>query len=167
VTKKQQTILLAIIGVVAILAIVAVGVGVLVVRSLVDNTNLDQTSATKAMEDVRARFGHVMPAFDVQPGGVTMARRPPDARPSGDLKTLHVLRWDVHDERLTRVDLPFWMIRWRNSSFDVMSAGDTDQSGGQLRTTTTIRVADVERFGSTLLVDGAMPDGGHLMIWSE
>src|SRR4030095_9056357 len=134
---------------------------------MVNNTKMDQVSAAKAMEDVRERFAHVMPAFDVRPGGVTMSRRPPDVQPSGDLKTLHVLRWNVHEERLTRVDLPFWVIRWRNSSLDVMSTGDADQSGVQVRKTTTIRVADVERFGSTLLVDGDMPDGGHLVIWSE
>jgi hypothetical protein len=167
VTKKAQTILLGIIGVGAVLVIVVVGVGVWVVRSVVDNTDMDQASAAKAIEAVRARFGHVMPAFDVRPGGVTMSRRPPDAQPSGELKTLHVLRWDVHEERLTRADIPFWVIRWRNSSIDVVSAGDPNQGGVQVRTSTTIRVSDVERFGSTLLVDGDMPDGGHLMIWSE
>jgi hypothetical protein len=167
VTKKQQTILIAVIGVVAILVIVVVGVGVWVFRSVVNNTNMDQTSAANAMEAVRARFGHEMPAFDVHPGGLTMLRRPPDAQPSGELTTLHVLRWDVHEERLTRADIPFWLIRWRNSSLDVTSAADPNQGGLRVRTATTIRVSDIERFGSTLLVDGDMPDGGHLMIWSE
>ena len=73
----------------------------------------------------------------------------------------------MHQERLTRADIPFWVIRWRNSSFDVVSAGDANQSGLHVSTSTTIRVDDVERFGSTLLLDGDMPDGGHIMIWSE
>ena len=166
-TKKAQTILLAVIGIVAIVVITVVGVGVWAVRSMVINADMDPATATKAMDDVRARFGQVKPVFDVQPSGVTMSRVPPDTRPPGELKTLHILRWDVHEERLTRVDLPFWMIRMRNSSFDVMSDGTVSPGGAGLRTSTKIRVEDVERFGSTLLVDGDLPDGGHLVIWSE
>jgi len=167
VTKKAQTILLAIIGVVVIVVICVVGVGVWAVRSMVNNADMDPATATKAMGDVRARFGQVMPVFDVQPSGVTMSRVPPDKRPPGELKTLHILRWDVHEERLTRVDVPFWMIRMRNSSFDVMNDGTVNPGGVRLRTSTKIRVDDVERFGSALLVDGDLPDGGHLVIWSE
>lgn len=166
-TKKQQTILLAIVGVVAIVAIVVVGVGMWAVRSMVANTDMDQASAAKTMDDVRARFGQVMPVFDVRPSGVSMARTPPDTRPPGELTTLHILRWDVHEERLTRVDIPFWLIRMRNSSFDVMNDGSVSPGGVRLRTSTKIRVEDIERFGSALLVDGDMPDGGHLVIWSE
>jgi hypothetical protein len=167
VTKKAQTILLAIIGIGLVVVIVVVGVGVWAVRSMVNNADMDPATATKAMDDVRARFGQVTPVFDVRPSGVTMSRVPPDTRPPGELKTLHILRWDVHEERLTRVDIPFWMIRMRNSSIDVMSDGTVSPGGASLRTSTKIRVEDVERFGSALLVDGDLPDGGHLVIWSE
>jgi hypothetical protein len=167
VTKKQQTILLAIIGIVAVLIVVVVGVGAWAFRSMVNNTDIDRPSAAKAIEEVRARFAQAAPVFNVQPSGVTMAKEPPDTRPAGELKTLHVLRWDVHEERLTRVDIPFWLIRMRNSSFDVINDGSVSPGGVQLRTSTKIRVEDIERFGSALLVDGDMPDGGHLVIWSE
>jgi hypothetical protein len=40
-------------------------------------------------------------------------------------------------------------------------------TGLRVRTPSTIRVSDLERFGSALLVDGDMPDGGHVLIWSE
>jgi hypothetical protein len=65
------------------------------------------------------------------------------------------------------VDIPFWLIRMRNSSFDVMNDGRVSPGGMRLTTSTKIRVEDIERFGSALLVDGDMPDGGHLVIWSE
>jgi hypothetical protein len=167
VTKKAQTILLAVIGVVAILVIAIVGVGVWVARSMVNNTDMDQASATQTMEDVRARFAHATPVLDIRPGALTMSRRPPDVQPPGELKTLHILRWDVHEERLTRVDVPFWLLRMRNGPIDVMYEGDPNPSGLRMKTSTSIRVADIERFGPALLVDGDMPDGGHVVIWSE
>ena len=166
-TKKAQTILLAVIGVLTVVVIVVVGVGIWAVRSMVSNADMDPASAAKTMDDVRERFGQVKPVFDVRPGGVTMLRMPPDTRPPGELKTLHILRWDVHEERLTRVEIPFWIIRMRNASFDVMSDGSVTPGGAGLKASTKIRVDDIERFGSALLVDGDLPDGGHLVIWSE
>ncbi len=166
-TKKQQTILLAIIGSVAVIVIAVVAVGVWVMTSMVNNAEMDEAAAAKQMQEVRAKFGQAMPVFDVQPSGVTMSRVPPDTSPPGDLKTLHILRWDVHQERLTRVDIPFWVIRMRNSSLDVMSDGSVSPGGASLRTSTKIRVEDVERFGSTLLVDGDLPDGGRVLVWSD
>ena len=165
-TKKQQTILLSIIGVVVILVIAVVGVGVWAVRSMVDNAEMDEAAATKTMEDVRARFAHAAPVLDFRPEGLTLSRRPPDTRPPGELKTLHVIRWDVHEEHLTRIEIPFWVLRLRDGPIDVSYEGES-RDGLRTRTRSSVRVSDIERFGSALLVDGDMPDGGHVMVWSD
>jgi uncharacterized membrane protein len=67
-TKNQKTIIFAIVGVVVMLVIVVIVTGVWFVRSLVDNVNMDQTAATKTLEDVRARFAPATPALDLRPG---------------------------------------------------------------------------------------------------
>ena len=59
------------------------------------------------------------------------------------------------------------MSSMRNGPIDVMYEGDPNPSGLRMKTSTSIRVADIERFGPALLVDGDMPDGGHVVIWSE
>jgi hypothetical protein len=164
-TKKQQTILLAIIGVFVVLVIVIVGAGVFVARSLFDNVTMDEATATRTMDDVRTRFANAVPVLDVHPQGLTMSRQPPDSRPPGELTTLHILRWNVEEDRLTRVELPFWLLRLRDSPIDVMY--EDGSSGLRTRTSTSIRVSDIERFGPALLVDGPLPDGGRVVVWTE
>jgi hypothetical protein len=164
-TKKQQTILLAIIGVVVVVVIVVVGVGVWVATSLFDNIDMDEASATKTIDDVRAKFANAVPVLVLQPQGLKLARKPPDTAPAVELKTLHILRWDVHEERLTRVELPFWMLRLKDSPIDVMY--ENESTGLRTRTATSIRVSDIERFGPALLVDGQLPDGGRIVAWTD
>ena len=164
-TKKQQTILLTIIGVFVVLVIVIVGAGIWIARSLFDNVSMDEATATRTMDDVRMRFANAVPVLDFQPQGLTLSRHPPDTRPPGALTTLHILRWDVHEDRLTRVELPFWLLRLRDSPIDVMY--EDASSGLRTRTSTSIRVSDIERFGPALLVDGPLPDGGRVVAWTD
>src|SRR5512144_2850847 len=118
-TRNQKTDLLAVIAVVAMLTIVVVGVGVWIATTMFENTDMNEPAATKTLDDVRSRFGGVEPVLTLQPHGVTLSRRPPDAKPAGDLTTLHVLRWNQFEDRLTRVDVPFWLLRLRDGPIDV------------------------------------------------
>ena len=166
-TKNQKTVLFVVIGVIVMLIVVVVAVGVFAVRSMFDNLATEQATASKTMDDVRARFAHAMPLMELQPGGVTLSRKPPDTPPSGKLKTLHVLHWNVHENRLSRIEVPFWLLRMRDSPIEVMYQSDPGAGGLQVRTPSRVRLSDLERFGSALLIDGDMPDGGHLLVWSD
>jgi hypothetical protein len=171
-TKKQQTILLAVIGSVVMVAIAVVVVGIWAFRSMVENTEMDGPSAAKMMDDVRARFRHAPPVLDVRPGAVTLSRRPPDAKAAHELTTLHISRWDIHEQRLARVEVPFWLLRMKETPINVIvenEVGNTAEADGgtKVRTPLSVTVADIERFGPALLVDGDTPDGGHLLVWSD
>ena len=166
-TKTQKTILLAVLGSIAMVVIAVVVVGVWAFRSMVDNTPMDETSAAKVMEDVRARFQHSEPVLDIQPGSLRLSRRPPDTKPAGQLKTLHVIRWDIHEERLSRIEVPFWLLRLSDDPIDVIYEDQPSESGLKVRTPSSVTVEEIERFGPALLVDGQMPDGGHLLVWSD
>jgi hypothetical protein len=162
-TKKQQTILLAVLASVVAIAIVTVAAGVWIFTSLVENEAMNETEASKALEEIRARFSGVTPVIELRPTGATLLRKPPDEKPPGEVKTLHVVRWSVEDERLTRVDLPFAILRLRDGLFRVQF----DREAGGAKVSTSLRVADVERYGPTLLMDDALPDGGRLVMWSD
>jgi hypothetical protein len=64
---------------------------------------------------------------------------------------------------MSRVDLPFSLLRMRDGLFRVKAEPGADG----LSFSTSLRVSDVERYGPSLLVDDNMPDGGHVLIWSD
>jgi hypothetical protein len=124
---------------------------------------MNETTATKALDEIRARFSGVTPVIELRPTGATLLRRPPAEKPPGELKTLHVVHWSVEEERLTRVDLPFAILRLRDGLFRVRF----DRETGGVNVSTSLRVADVERYGPTLIMDDGLPDGGRLLMWSD
>jgi hypothetical protein len=161
-TKKQKTFLLAILGVVGVLAIAVIGTGIWIVRSLVENVSMNEADATKSFDDVRARFGDAGPAISLRDGPVLL-RHPPEIQPSATLTKLHIMRWDGRAERMSRIDVPFSLLRMRDGLFRLQAEAGT--SG--LSFSTSLRVADVERYGSALLVDDTMPNGDHVLVWSD
>src|SRR5262245_60772629 len=110
-TKTQKTILLAPRGFFAMLVITSRAPRLCAFRSMADYSSTDETAAAKVMEDVRVRFQRAPPVLDLGPGALTLSRQPPDTRPAHELKTLHILRWDIHRRRLSRVEVPFWLMR--------------------------------------------------------
>jgi len=161
-TKKQKTILLAVLGVVSVLAIAVIGTGIWVVRSMVENVSMNEAEATRSFDDVRARFGDTGPVISLRDGPVLL-RRAPETQTAAALKTLHILRWDGRAERMSRIDVPFSLLRMRDGLFRVKAEADTNG----LSFSTSLRVADIERYGPALLVDDSMPNGDHVLVWSD
>jgi hypothetical protein len=161
-TKKQQTILLAVLASVAVIAIAVVVAGVWIFTSIVHNETMTDATATKTLEDVRARFSGVTPVIALRPTGPVLLRPAPEGKPSGELKTLHILRWNIQDEEMSRVDLPFFVLRMRDAPFRLQIEGDDVAS-----VSTSLRIADIERYGPTLLMDDRLPDGGRVLVWSD
>ena len=161
-TKKQRTILLAIVAIAGVLAIAVIGTGIWIVRSLVENVSMNEAAATRAFDDVRARFGDTGPVFALRDGPVLL-RRPPETPPAATLKKLHIQRWDDHTERMSRIDLPFSLLRMKDGLFRLKA----DPNATGLSFSTSLRVADIERYGPALLVDDNMPNGDRVLIWSD
>ena len=161
-TKNQKTILLAVVAVIAVLVIAVGAIGVWVATSLFDNQSMDESAAARTLDEVRAQFAGAQPVVDLRPDGAVLLRRPPETKPA-PLKTLHVLRWNVQDEEMTRVDVPFSLLRMTDSPFDVSL--EPDATGR--RVSTSLHADDIERYGPTLLVDDTLPDGGRVLVWSD
>ena len=161
-TKKQKTILLAVLGVVSVLAIAVIGTGIWVVRSMVENVSMNEAEATRSFDDVRARFGDTGPVISLRDGPVLL-RRAPETQTAAALKTLHILRWDGRAERMSRIDIPFSLLRMRDGLFRLKAEANTNG----LSFSTSLRVADIERYGPALLVDDSMPNGDHVLVWSD
>lgn len=161
-TKKQRTILLAILGVAGVLVIAVIGTGVWIVRSLVENVPMNEAAATRSLDDVRARFGDTGPVVALRDGPVLL-RRPPETQPADTLKTLHILRWDGRAERMSRIDVPFSLLRMRDGVFRLKA--EPNATGPSF--STSLSVADIERYGPALLVDDNLPNGDRVLVWSD
>jgi len=161
-TKKQKTILLAVLGVVSVLAIAVIGTGIWIVRSMVENVSMNEAEATRSFDDVRARFGDTGPVISLRDGPVLL-RRAPETQTAAALKTLHILRWDGRAERMSRIDIPFSLLRMRDGLFRLKAEANTNG----LSFSTSLRVADIQRYGPALLVDDSMPNGDHVLVWSD
>lgn len=161
-TKKQRTILLAILAVAGVLVVAVVGTGIWILRSLVENVSMNEAAATRSFDDVRARFGDTGPVIALRDGPVLL-RHPPETQPAATVKTLHILRWDGGAERMSRIDLPFSLLRMRDGSFRLRA----DPNATGLSFSTSLRVSDIERYGPALLVDDTMPNGDRVLIWSD
>ena len=72
------------------------------------------------------------------------------------------MAFDSHDEKVVRLELPFWLLRLKvgGSRFDI-GGGNVDLA--KLRLT----VEDLERYGPTLILDQKDSDGSRVLIWSQ
>lgn len=154
-----------IVGVIAvgILGIVAMAAaGLWFVRSHVDVRQTTVTAASTDFDTVRARFGSQKPLIELDDHGEFI--RANTDRPAGTVRpqSVNVMAFDPDDEKVVRMDLPFWLLRLKSggSHFSI-NRGDVDWS--KLRLT----VEDLEHFGPTLILDHKDRSGARVLVWSQ
>jgi hypothetical protein len=162
-TKKQITILLAIVGTGVGLCIVCLAVALMFISSIVHEQDADAQAAGSAMNAARETFTGAIPIIEMRPGGPVFTRPVPDRPAPSPLHTVHVLTWDPDDRSLARIDIPFRLLRWNEAPFrlagSIRGSFPMDRVG--------IHARDLERFGPALLFDQDMPDGTHTLIWTD
>lgn len=150
--KTAKRILLWSIGGFTLLMIVAISFVAYMAMSLFESAPIDQLGATAAFEEVRKKFAEG-PAFTIEDMRATKRREPPGMQPRM-ATNLHILSWNADKGAIARIRLPFSLLRL---------GGDKkmDIEGVNLNW------SDVERYGSTLLLDADTPDGDHVVLWTE
>jgi hypothetical protein len=150
---KTVKIVLGVVGAFVVLVIVVVATGAYMVMSAFDSRETTQDQATATFTEMRAKFSGVTPAFTFGAEGPEIARQPPTTAPATAPSTVHVLVYDRTEGRLTRVHLPLSLLKLGNSpaSFNGVE----------------LRIEDIERYGSTVLLDGDTPEGDPLFVWTD
>jgi hypothetical protein len=147
-------------GILGIVAMAAAGLWF--VRSHVDVRQTTVTAASSDFETVRARFASQKPLIELDDHGEFI--RANTDRPAGSTRpqSLNVMAFDPDDEKVVRMDLPFWLLRLKSggSRFSV-GGGDVDLA--KLRLT----VEDLEHFGPTLILDHKDHKGARVLVWSQ
>ena len=162
---KVKTWVWIAIGVVAvcILGVIAMAAaGLWFVKSHIDIRPTTTTAASEDFQSVRKRFVNQKPLIELDERGNFVhanVDRPTVTTPP---KTLSIMAFDAKDERVVRMDLPFWLLRlkMRGTRIDV---GGNNVDLAKLRMT----VEDLERFGPTLILDQKDHKGTRVLVWSQ
>jgi hypothetical protein len=158
-TKNTARAIMIVVGIAILLVIVGLGSAVWLYSQTVARGTADAGKAEATFTEIRGRFAGVKPVLDVRDGEPVLTRKPPEGPPRSRLSTLHVVAWDPDDEGLTRVDLPFWLLRLKSGPIEI-----TSRSGFE---NLNLTVEDLERFGPALLMDHVGRGGDRVLVWTE
>jgi len=162
---KTWVWVVAAIVVVGILGLVAMAaIGFYFASQHIDTRVASPASAARDFEAVRARFTGQKPLIELDDNGRFVRAntdRPVPAHASSPEK-LHVLAYDPDDGRIVQLSIPFWLLRLKAGGASIDFNG-REMDFEDLRVT----VADLERFGPTLIAEHKAPDGSHVIVWSQ
>jgi hypothetical protein len=162
---KIKTWVWVIVGVVVVGILGVIGLaaaGLYFVKSHVDIRQTSVAVATEDFQSIRQRFAEQKPLIELDDQG-SFIRANVD-RPNGTQRpqTLNMMAFDPHDEKVIRLELPFWMLRLKSggSRFDI---GRSNVDLARMRLT----VEDLERFGPILILDQKDTNGSRVLVWSQ
>lgn len=150
---KVTKIVLGVVGTLCLLFVVTAAGCFYMVRSAFQTEPASAEQAGRAFDEIRARFPGVSPAFGFDDAGPRLLREPPATAPATLPTRVHILAYDIDEGNLARIHLPMWFLKRTNAPIEFQDV--------------KLRIEDVERYGSTVLLDGDAPDGNKLLIWSD
>jgi hypothetical protein len=159
--SRRGTILLIIAGLTICLLVVVAGTAVWFFASAYEAVPSDHAAASREFEMVRQRLGSEPPVIDIRDRIAVLNRKAPEGAAPRELQRLLILAWGPDEQRLSRITLPWWLIRVREGTFDVSLGPESSI------TRVEISPEDIEQYGPALLIDHAEPDGSRVLVWTE
>jgi hypothetical protein len=151
--------------VVCILGVVAMaGAGFYFFSQHFDTQAASPAKAGLQFEQAKERFKGQKPLIELDERGHFLRSNPDRPAPSTSKtpEQLFVLAFDPDDERIVKVSIPFWLLRFKSRGARV------DFNGGRLDLEDLkLTVDDLERFGPTLIVDHKALSGERVLVWSQ
>lgn len=165
-TKRQVNIILGVLGAVVVVVVVMLAGVAWFATSAFHRQDADEAAASAAFDAARTRFKGATPVIELREGAPVLTRVVP-ASSDGSLRTMHVLHWSAQEGMLTTLDLPFALLRFRDSPVDIVRFVNVAGNSEPIRQRVTLRISDIERFGPALLLDQELEDGHRVLVWTE
>src|SRR4030095_5283585 len=157
-------ILITVVGLCVVAVVAVAGFGMYFVRNHVHAGTATPAQAFKAFDAAGARFKDVKPIYEVDE-----RRHPRELRRLSDLPTsvekaefVWVLAWDPDRERLVKLSLPFWVLKFGRQKIDIMEGG-----GGLDLQRLQLDVNELQRVGPVLLFDYRSTSGERVLVWTQ
>ena len=164
---KIKTWIWVVVGIAAlcILCVVAMaGAGFYYVSRHFDTKLVSKATASQEFDQIKSQFTEQRALIELDERG-RFLRANSDRQRKPGAKTpdeLYVLAFDPDDERIVKVTIPFWLLRFKSHGTTV------DFNGGRLDLEDLkLTVEDLERFGPTLIVDHQGHAGERVLVWSQ
>lgn len=160
--KSHRTIVMVIVGLVVCVVIVGGGTAIWFFTSAFETVESDEATAARAFDEVGQRFSGASPIIEIRGKEAVVTRTAPDAAPPGELHRVMILTWEPDGQSLSRITLPWWLIRMKETPFDLGAEIGSGFSGE-----VTVSVDDIERYGPALFLQHAEQDGSRVAVWTE
>jgi hypothetical protein len=159
--RRWAPILFGVAVFVVFVAISAAVFGVSWMREHLRVEGASSGSAEAAFTEVRQRFSAKAPLLEMRDSAMARRNQPaPDAART-TLTTMHVLAWDPDEQQLARFEIPFWLLRLKETPirFGTFATGLDEMR-------ISLSAADLERYGPGIIVD-VTRDGKDVLLWVE
>lgn len=157
-------IVVAVLAAGLITVIVVAGAGIYFVSKRVHATRAAAPDALRSFDQVTATFGARRPLYEV-----SAAREPELTTPFTSLPTaparatdLWVQAWDPDQERLVKLSLPLWLLRYGDRKMRVIR----DEGGLPIREL-QLDADELGRIGPAIVLDYRKPNGLRVLLWTE
>jgi hypothetical protein len=151
-------------GVAVFLVFMGISAAVFGVSWLREHLHVDAASsgsAEAAFTEVRQRFSSKAPLLEMRDSAMARRNQPAPDAPRTTLTTMHVLAWDPDEQKLARFELPFWLLRLKETPirFGTFATGLDEMR-------ISLTASDLERYGPGIIVD-VTRDGKDVLLWVE
>lgn len=155
-----------------VIFVVVVGVGLIVTAGYLFSRQVEvQTVSTESPD---AEFDKTLAQFEGQKPYIEIPSPSDDTPPTvhheqekaqaQPLNTIHLLVWDPGERKVTRVNLPYWIVRLRgNRPLNLSSRQSGFRSGVRLQVTPE----QIERHGPGLILDLNTRTGERVLVWVD
>ena len=160
----------AVIAVVALFVIGVIamaGAGVYFVSKQMHVQTATPAAAEREFDALRDRLKGKQPLLEIDEDGdivrnnidEALLNAPPTP---GQLAALHIVVWDAGDEKLVRLEIPFWLMRLKKGPVGLITETGHIQSRDL-----TLTVDDLERLGPSVLIDHRDRRGTRVLAWTQ
>lgn len=160
-SRKTLWIILGIVGFILVCIIAFAAFGLYFVSRNLDMQQATAAEASRAFDDVRAKFKE-QPILAVdERRTVTLTRRPPTPPAPNKPETMYVMAFDDEDKRIVRLTIPFWMLRMGREKIRLGRGRDFQLEDVNLT------AEQLESYGPALLLDHKGRDGERVIVWTQ